>query len=170
MIIFLIILQVIVFTMAFAYIFGLVEKDRYEFRKYLTDICKKEKIYIHYCYDVDELNKIVFGSDVTIHEKAAGTYCHCENYTQLENLSKKYPRIYITKKPQKYGLNSLNQTINVMTFAHEVGHHFSIKSGDKSERAADRYAVKLFKEFFPKYKSILYFLLLTHYLNRNKND
>ena len=167
---FLLILQAIVFAVAFPYLFGLSEKDRYAFRKYMADICKKEKVYLHYCYDVDELNKNVFGKNVLESEKAAGAYIHVTNSTELENNDKKYPRIYLTKKPSvKFHINSFNQTINVMTFAHELGHHFSIKeNNDRSEKAADRYAIKLFKEFFPKYKSILYFGLLTHYLNRNK--
>ena len=83
MIILLIALQIILFIMFFSFFLGLVEKDRYSFRKYLTDICKKENIYIHYCYDTEELNKTVYGSDVTIHEKASGTYCYCVNYTHI---------------------------------------------------------------------------------------
>ena len=168
----LIILEILLFTFAFAYFFGLSKKDRYAFRKHMTEICKKEKIYLHYCDNIDDLNHIL-NTEMSFNEseKALGIYCNLKGSTDIENIIKKYPRIYLSKKPLNIAIDSFNQTINVMTFAHELGHHFAIKeNNDRSERAADRNAVKLFREFFPKYKSLLYIGLIMLYLNRNKND
>jgi len=157
----------------FKYVIGISEKDRYAFRNHLTDICKKEKIFLHYCNTVEDLNETCFTEDdkqrLLKNGLAAGTYIHLKNTTELENLSTKYPRIYLTKKPYNYSnINSFNQTLNIMVFAHELGHHFEIKEkNDKSERAADKYAVKLFTDFFPWYKIALNSVLLISYLKRN---
>jgi len=135
--------------------------DYKRFNDYLTKIAKKELIYLVYHDSLKELNDKNY-----VHDDALGVYIYPKTYmTPIELAVGKLPRIELSRehmfKSRKKSLLSL------MTFAHEIGHHFSLKDKkDDSERAADMYAIKLLKEFFPKWKQIFYFPLIMLYLQK----
>lgn len=142
--------------------FGLSSKRVKDFRKYLTNICKTEPIYLQYCENYKELNKLVFNkTDVNIFDGFAdGVYTY--NNSRTHDPIKKVPKIIISKKP------TFTETLSIMTFAHEVGHHFAItKNNDEREHSADLNAIKLFIKFFPSHIILFNLPLLGFYSIRN---
>ena len=92
-----------------------------KFTEKLKDYCKVEQIKIIICEDEEDLNKQFETDD------AAGIYRHIRAYTRNDiKITEKYPQI------------GLPRDFSVYTFAHEVGHHISVKTFfDKTEYMAD---------------------------------
>lgn len=141
-------------------IFGLSEKNQKKFNYFLTNICKKEGILVAYYDDIIDLNVAVYGAEETKKKEpgklAVGVYSW--------NNTKKTSRISLAKRISIY-----NKTMNLMVFAHELGHHYAIKNHrNRSEEMADLISVQLFQKCFSKRKTILFMYFLVSYASFKK--
>jgi len=101
------------------------------------EIAQKELIYIIvHKNNSSNLNKD-FPELVEEGDALKGTYVHLkkEYDSPAQRIFKKLPKIHLPEK------------LDVITFAHELGHHFSVKeNNDETEIAANKYAIYLFKQ------------------------
>lgn len=135
--------------------------DYDRFYNYLSNLAVKERIFIVYHNSLKDLNK-----NRKDKKRALGTYNYVEDeLTSIEKFKYRLPRIELSKES---AFNNKKSVFNLMTFAHELGHHFAItRKKDTSEKKADEYAVKILKKVFPTWKLIIYSPILLLYLTKN---
>ncbi|NPV13081.1 MAG: hypothetical protein HPY57_15045 [Ignavibacteria bacterium] len=130
---------------------GFILKGDYEkFHNFLMEKSQKELIYVKSYDTIKDINVNVKNYS----ERVFGRYVYITNATPIENFVKQLPRIEWCKE---HMFGKTKTLFSLMTFAHELGHHYALKENDHSEKRADYYAVKLFKEHFPIWKQVLYF-------------
>jgi hypothetical protein len=100
-----------------------------KFDSYLQTLCKTENIKIKYFDTIEELNIERGGKDLTNRGNlAVGVYRYRFDEDNNLIINEKIPTIFLTSE------------YNVYTLAHELGHHFSIKTkSDNSEESADNF-------------------------------
>lgn len=101
------------------------------------EIAQKELIYIEIHKECMSNLNTVFPEIVKENCALKGVYITIkkEYDSPTKRIFGKLPKIHLPEK------------IDVVTFAHELGHHFSIKeNNDETEIAANKYAVYLFKQ------------------------
>ena len=126
------------------------------FNKHLLSMVKDELIYMRYYNNIKELNNTykTMGS-YSSSNSVLGLYSYIKDATVFENMKHQLPKIHIIKS-DKIG--------DLMTFAHELGHHFEItKNKNFTERAADEYAVKLLLDVLNWKEIIIYYPLIIKY-------
>jgi len=116
----------------------------------LTQVCRDENIQLFMHKNTKSLTTHLYSKEQYLEDKRngeslCGTYVHViKRFTSL---------IDPTFKPQIH----LKSKIDIWTFAHELGHHFTFIKHDahslrrrEKEREADEYAKALIKYFIPK--------------------
>lgn len=105
--------------------------------KAFYEIAQKELIYIEIHKEYISDLSIAFPELTEKDCVLKGTYVHLkkEYDSPAQRIFKKLPKIHL---PEQF---------DVVTFAHELGHHFAYKeNNDETEFAANKYAVYLFKQ------------------------
>lgn len=134
------------FQMIFSALGISIKKDCDKIKKFLNDKASDEKISVVWYDTLAELNKNVKTTDYILG-------CYTYNPQYLCN-----PKICLSKENL---LNDKETVFGLLTFFHELGHHYAIKyENDDSEYGAEKKSLKLFKECLPFYKQIQYFQII----------
>lgn len=107
-----------------------------KFKNILLQLCKEENIKINYFNTIEELSESCqsYSKDK---ERIVGLYGYSVKKDSIEF-------IYDDVHP----FISLTNNYDVFTFAHEIGHHFSLKYNyDRTETSADNYIFTLAKKY-----------------------
>ncbi len=98
----------------------------------LVEITNREGIDLYYHDDMKSLNEVVSNTNCDSENAAVGIY-------RFSKHIKSFAEIHLLRKDE--------YNVHPWTFAHELGHHFSIrKNNDRTEKAADNYILKLAEE------------------------
>jgi len=145
-----------------------------KFWEFLDSVRREEHIYFKMHNTIESLNAEDISKNPSYNNFACGRYTHLKKEfdTATKRQQHKLPLIELVKDSYKdkatYGLFS-----NVWVYAHELGHHFAIKTeNDCSEIAANRWIEKLARQCFDEYEFAILEIPISVHSNdvSNKND
>lgn len=130
-----------------------------KFERHLYHLLASERVYIKFYKSTDDLNAERLSKNPDA-PRAAGIYSYYskENDSPIKRFVNEMPKIHLVENTNPYD--------NLMVFAHELGHHFSIQyRDDNSEESADRMIIEFAKQCLTDWEFVCVAAILEIYAN-----